>query len=43
MYSRTIFQSEIKQLTEEFRTYGGDIAAAKWKLKKEYEVKTEFL
>ena len=42
MYSRTIFQSEIKPLTEDISTYG-DIAAAKWKLKREYEAETEFL
>ena len=35
-------QSEIKPLTEDIRTYG-DIAAAKWKLKREYEAETEFL
>jgi hypothetical protein len=35
-------QSKIKQLTEDIRTYG-NIAAAKWKLKREYEAETEFL
>jgi len=35
-------QSKIKQLTEDIRTYG-NIAAAKWKSKREYEAQTEFL
>ena len=35
-------QSKIKQLTEDIRTYG-NIAAAKLKLKREYEAETEFL
>ena len=35
-------QSKIKQLTEDIRTYG-NIAAAKWKLKRAYEAETEFL
>ena len=35
-------QSEIKQLTDDIITYG-NIAAAKWKLKREYSADTESL
>jgi len=34
-------QSGIKQLIEDIRTYG-NITAAKWRLKREYEVESEF-
>ena len=36
-----IIQSGIKQLIEDIRTYG-NISAAKWKSKREYEAESEF-